>query len=473
MSIEQIDVQPLREQLQGSVFVPGDDGYERASRVWDSDAFEQVPAVVVMPETVADVCHAVRFARQHRLPIGVQGGGHGHPAPANGALLINFARMTEVKVNSEAAIASVSAGALAKDVVEAVTPYGLAPLGGFAPTVGVVGYMLGGGVGWLTRRYGPGAASIRAAEVVTADGHLLHVDENNHAELLWGLRGGGGNFGIVTSLEIALYPVRTVFGGQLAYPIELSREVLNAYLKWVKTTPTTLTSALRIMHFPDRPTLPPLLRGRSAIVVMACYSGSEADPETQREQGERLMQPLRALTVEGEIRTPFIDTLASLPFAQIASIAQDPVKAPPVLSASEACAFEDMTPDVVEALLRVAARPESQMMVELRHFGDALAAYPEQIMPFGMRRATLYMGFMVSAPSSSLLEEKKRNLEMLMQDLRPHTTGEAILNLAGTITPEKINGAYAPKDYQRLVALKKQYDPENVFRFNYNIQPAS
>ncbi len=307
-------LQALRARLQGKALVPDDEGYDTACKTWDARTFDQHPAIIVLPDASADVQTAATFAREHNLPIAVQGGGHGHPYPADGALLVNFAHMTRIQINAEIATARVEAGARAGDVVQVAHSYGLAPLNGLAGSVGIVGYLLGGGVGWLTRQYGPGAGSIRSLELVTADGQLLQVDENSHPDLLWGLRGGGGNFGIVTALECSLYPVREIFGGQVVYPIAQGKEVLNTYAQWVKTVPDELTSAMRIMHFPSIPAIPPTLRGMSVIIIMACYNGEE-------KAGEALLHPMRTLG------TPLLDTFAQIPYAQVATISNDPPEA--------------------------------------------------------------------------------------------------------------------------------------------------
>lgn len=451
----------LRSRLRGDAFAPGDAEYERARQTWDAKTFDQHPALVVLPMAAADVQAAVSFAREHNLPIAVQGGGHGHPCPADGALLVNFVRMTGIQINAETATARVEAGVKAGEVVQAAHPYGLAPLNGFSPTVGIAGYLLGGGVGWLTRQYGAGAGSIRSAEVVTADGRLLQVNEQSHPDLLWGLRGGGGNFGIVTALEIALYPVREVFGGMVAYPINQGQEILNMYMQWVKTVPDELTSAVRIMHFPPSPALPPALRGQSLIIIMACYNGPESE-------GETLLRPIRTAG------TPRLDTFAQLPYSQVATISSDPLEAPPLFFSAESGAFEDLSPTDIETLLKATSNPASGVrLIELRHLGGALLRQPEDAMPFGLRRATLLLGGMAAAPSPALLETEKQALAELMQSLRPSMTGELLINLAGNADREVPRSAYSPANYQRLAALKEQYDPQNVFRFNHNVPPSA
>ncbi len=456
-------LETLRTRLQGSALVPGDEGYDTARRTWHTRTFDQHPAIIVLPAVSADVLATVMFAREHELPIAVQGGGHGHPYPADGALLVNFAQMTRVQINAEMATARIEPGVRSGEVIQAAHPYSLAPLNGFAPTVGFVGYLLGGGFGWLTRQYGPGAGSICSAELVTADGRLVQVNEYSSPDLLWGLRGGGGNFGIVTTLECALYPVKEIFGGQVAYPIAQGKEVLNAYVHWVKTVPDELSSAFRIVLFPPSPALPPALRGTSAIVIMACYNGGARE-------GETLLHPMRT------VGTPLLDTFAQIPYSQVATIANEQSEAPPLFSYTENGAFQDLSQGDIETLLDVAGHPASGInLVEVRQFGGAFARQPEDAMPFGLQ-ATFYLGALTAAPSPDLLEGGKRSIATMMQVLSPGMTGELLINNAmgaGKVGLELTRAAYSPANYRRLVALKDRYDPKNVFRFNHNIPLSS
>ncbi|MBV9231865.1 MAG: FAD-binding oxidoreductase [Chloroflexi bacterium] len=456
-------LQTLRARLQGNVLVPGDEGYDTARQTWDAPTFDQHPAIIVLPAISADVQTAVNFAREYDLPIAVQGGGHGHPYPADGALLVNFANMTRLEINPETATARVEPGVKAGDVIAAAHLYGLAPLNGFASTVGIVGYLLGGGFGWLTRQYGPGAGSIRSAELVTADGQLLQVNENSYPDLLWGLRGAGGNFGIVTSLEFALYPVKEIFAGQVVYPIAQGKEVFNVYVQWVKALPDELTSAIRIMHFPPSPDHPPVLHGKSGIVVMACYNGGA-------KEGEALLQPMRTLG------TPLLDTFATIPYSQVGTIAEDPHEAPPINYYIGVGALRDVSPHDIDTMLRIAGNPASGIpMVELRHFEGALARQPEDAMPFGLRQAKFYLNALAVAPALDVLAERKRSIATMIQALQPSLTGEVLINAlrTGNASLDLTRAAYSPANYRRLVALKDRYDPKNVFRFNHNIPPSS
>ena len=467
-------LQALRARVNGRVFVPGDDGYDTARQTWNVTTFDQRPAVVMMPSTSADVASAVSFAREHNLSIAVQGGGHGHPHPANDALLVNFASMTTVRVTPVAAAsdspgrsgaagtARAEAGAKWRDVITAAHPHGLAPLNGYSGTVGVSGYTLGGGIGWLVRQYGAAAGSLRSAELVTADGQLLQVNDQNHADLFWGLRGGGGNFGIVTSLEFDLYPVKEIFGGFVVYPLAQGKQVLSAYAEWTKTVPDTLTSAVRLVHYPPAPVIPEPLRGASAIVIMACCTGSTAE-------GEALLKPLRS------IGTPMLDTFRPMPYAQIATVANDPPDAPPLFTFLNGGGLRDMSSDVIDALLRIGGdRASGIFMVEARHAGGALARQPEEAMPFGFR-SPWFISALAAAPTPQVLEGGKGSIAALLEALKPALTGELLINSldAGNTGPQLTRAAYSEENYRKLVALKDKYDPANVFRFNHNIAPST
>jgi FAD/FMN-containing dehydrogenase len=467
------DLQSLRARVKGRVFVPGDAGYDAARQTWNVTTFDQHPAVVVMPSISEDVASAITFAREHALPVAVQGGGHGHPRAANDALLVNFANMTSVDVTpgvaashtqrraGAAGTARAEAGAKWSQVIAAGHPHGLAPLNGFAGSVGVSGYLLGGGIGWLVRQYGAAAGSLRSAELVTADGRVLQVDAQHHADLFWGIRGGGGNFGVVTSLELDLYPVKDIFGGFVAYPIAHAKQALSAYAQWTHTVPDRLTSAVRLVHFPPAPAIPEPLRGASALLIMACYTGTAAD-------GEELVKPLRS------IGTPLLDTFGAMPYTQVGTIANDPEEAPPLLTFMNGSGARELTSDVIDAMLRIAGdRGAGIFTVEARHAGGALAREPEDEMAFSFR-SPWFIAALATAPSPQALEGGKRSVAALFEALKPALTGEVLINSleAGASDERRTRAAYSEASYRRLVALKDKYDPANVFRFNHNIAPS-
>jgi FAD/FMN-containing dehydrogenase len=449
----------LRGRIDGRVFVPGDDGYDAARQTWNKTTFDQRPALVVVPSSADDVAAAVRFAREHDLSVGAQGGGHGHPRPVNDALFVNFAHMQRVEI-TKSGTARVEAGARWSGVIEAAHAHGLAPLNGFSGTVGVTGYTLGGGIGWLTRQYGAASGSLRAADVVTADGHLVQVSAEDYADLFWGLRGGGGNFGIVTSLELELFPLKEVFGGFIAYPLSQGREVLRAYAEWTARAPGTLTSAARLVHFPPAPAIPEPLRGASAVVVMACSVGGVT-------AGQTLVKPLQSLG------TPLLDTFRRMPYSEIGTIASDPPEAPPLFTFGNGGGLRDLSAEGIDAIVRLAGdRASGIFVVEVRHAGGALTRQPEEAMPFGFR-SPWFLGALAAAPTPEALEGGKRSVAALLEALQPVLTGEVLINSldASLTSPQLVRAAYSAENYRRLVALKRKYDPANVFRFNHNIVP--
>src|SRR5215210_1478937 len=295
-------LEDLRAGLKGDAYVPGDAGFDEARAAWNLNA-NQHPALVVMAEGAADVLAAVRLARDGGLGVGVMATGHGTAAPADGGVLVNTSRMKGVHVDPETQTARVEAGAKWVDVVPEAAANGLAGLQGSSSGVGVVGFTMGGGFGWLGRKHGFAADSVKEADVVTADGKLIKASAHENAGLFWGLKGGGGNFGIVTSLEFALYPIAEVFGGNLFYPVEKAGAALELYSRWSEELPEEVTSAVTFLNVPPLPELPEPIRGGSFIVMRFCYTG-----EALEGRGEELLKPWREAFSE-----PVFDTFGVMP----------------------------------------------------------------------------------------------------------------------------------------------------------------
>src|SRR6516225_7031697 len=262
-------LEALRAAIAGQVFVPGEAGYDRARQAWNL-AVDQRPAVVVEAGSAADVARAVRFARAHGMRIAPQGTGHGAGPlePLVGAMLLRTTRMRTVRIDPAARTARAEAGAVWQDVIVPAAEHGLAGLAGNSPNVGVAGYTLGGGLGWLARRYGLAANSVTAAELVTPDGNLVRADADHEPDLFWAVRGGGG-IGVVTALEMQLYPVRELYAGDLFLPIERTAEVLHAWREWTASAPDEVSSQGRLVRLPSAPQLPEPLRGRAFVKVEA------------------------------------------------------------------------------------------------------------------------------------------------------------------------------------------------------------
>lgn len=454
-------VADLRARLRGALLWPGDAGYDEATRAWNLNA-RQRPALVVLAEAADDIPAAVRFARDAGLGVGVMATGHGVGAPCDGGLLVNTSRLRGVRVDPHAQTATVEAGALWNDVIPAAQAHGLAGLAGSAPHVGVVGYTMGGGFGWLGRKYGLNAASVIAAEVVAADGERLRVSADENADLFWGLTGGGGNFGLVTSLEFRLYPLTTVYGGAVFYPIASAPAVLGRYARWSAGLPDELTSAVAFLNVPPLPSLPAPLRGRSVVVVRGCFCGE------QSAAGVELFRPLR----QG-LGAPLMDTFGELPAAALEAISRDPVAPLGILQRAEL--LSDLAPGTIDALVAIAGAGSGSplLSVEIRQLSGALARDTGHPRPMGGGDARYSLNAIGATVTPEAAEGIEAHLARLAEATHPAQTGETFVNFL-EIDPaaDRVRAAYPAADWERLVALKDRHDPHNLFRFNRNIPPS-
>ena len=459
-------LEELGAGLRGAAYVPGEEGYDEARKAWNLNA-HQHPELVVMAAGAADVIAAVRLARDEGLGVGVMATGHGVVSPCDGGVLINTSRMKGVRVDPEARTARVEPGALWTDVIPEAQVFGLAGLVGSSSIVGVVGYTMGGGFGWLGRKYGFHADSMREADVVSADGELLKVSAYEHPDLFWGLKGGGGNFGIVTSMEFALYSLTTVYGGNLFYALEQAAEVLDLYSRWVDTLPDEMTTAIAFMNFPSLPAFPEPLRGKSFISVRGCYCG---DPV---EGGEELLGPWRGF---GE---PQVDTFRVMPHQQMDMISMNPVD--PIGAYTHVELLGELSPEAIDKLVELAGVGSESPLVtlELRQLGGALARPPADLSPIGRRDSRFLMygiGFSPTPEETPEVAQRlQEHLAFVADEMRPYKTGATFLNLfvLGDWNPERTRASYSPEDWDRLVELKDRYDPDNLFRFNRNIPSSS
>ncbi|HKD76848.1 MAG TPA: FAD-binding protein, partial [Ktedonobacterales bacterium] len=413
---------------------------------------DQHPALILVAANSQDVVAGVRFAREAGLGMGVQGTGHGVQHPADDHLLIVTSRMNAAHVDVQQQTARVEAGAIWKHVLDQATPHGLAPLLGTAPHVGVVGYTLGGGIGRLGRRYGFAADSVRWIDLVTADGMLRRASPTEHSDLFWGLRGGGGSFGVVTAMEFSLYPVATLFGGSLTYPGELAGDALRFFREWTKTVPDALTSSLMIVKFPALPQVPEAMRGQKQVVVRTAFAGASA-------QGEALMQPWL------DWHTPLGNTLHEMPFSEVGTIQNDPVD--PALAYASNEMLNDLSDEAIDVIVRHATDGATPVVfIELRHAGGALSRSSGNAI--GDRGASFYMqmgGPIFALGRRAAMESAIRQCK---QDLHPYLPGGVYLNfLSGDEARQRTRDAYEPATYERLLALKARYDPGNRFLFSY------
>jgi FAD/FMN-containing dehydrogenase len=449
----------LQTRLQGAAIGPDHPRYHEARHAFNL-ANDQRPAAIVEAGGAADVAEAIRFAQEAGLGVAIQSTGHG-AQPADGALLILTSRMTGVQINAAARTAWVEAGARWGQVLEPAQAAGLAPLLGSSPGVGVMGYTLGGGLGWLARKYGLAADSVRAFEVVTADGQVRRASASENSDLFWALRGGGGSFGVVTGMEIQLYPVTVVFGGNLIYPVELAKEVFTRYRAWIAAAPEALTSSVLVMNFPPLPAVPEFLRGKSTVIVRGLYCGPAAEGQ--------------ALLAEWlNWQAPLANLWRAMPFSEVATVSNDPKD--PVPGYSTGAWLAGLSDASIDAIIRYGvAQPGSAapIFVEVRHVGGAMGRVNGEANAFGNRQAELLLNLVALAPTPAIRERAAAQAQQLKQALQPDLTGGVYMNfLEREEARARTRDAYRPENYRRLQALKAQFDPANLFRFGFNIPPA-
>jgi FAD/FMN-containing dehydrogenase len=445
-----------RAAIAGDVFVPGDHGYDEARRAWNL-AIDQRPAAVVFAESATDVTQAVRFARAQGMRIAPQGTGHGSEPlePLQGAMLLKTSRMRQVEINPAARTARAEAGALWQDVTFSAGEHGLAALAGTSPDVGVTGYTLGGGIGWLARRYGLAANSITAAEIVTPDGHLARADAGHEPDLLWAVKGGGGSVGVVTALEMTLYPVRQLYAGALFFPIQRSAQVLHAWRAWTDTVPDEVTSLGRILRFPPVPEVPGQLRGRAFALVEAAYLGDEAT-------GAELIRPLRQLG-------PDLDTFATIPAAALSRLHMDPGQ--PVPNQGDGEFLADAPAAAIDALLALAgpAADTPLASVEVRHLGGTLA----RPAPSGGAQPQIDAKYLMFAggftPTPELAAVVRAQARAVKDALTPWHAGYDYYNFAET--PAGAHRVLPPASYRRLQQIKGRYDPGQAIISTHPVWP--
>ena len=448
----------LRKRFKGSVIEPAGAGWDAATQAFNLTVLQE-PALVALPADQQDVATIVDFARAHGMQAAAQRTGHNAEplGDIQDVILVKTNALDSVEIDAERRIARVGSGVKWGRVVPRASELGLAALHGSTPDVSVTGYSLGGGVGWYARKLGLSANSVTAIELVTGDGRLRRVDHDNDPDLFWALRGGGGNFGIVTAVEFRLYPVPDIYAGVLFFPWERSSEVLHAWLEWTSTVPDEVTSVGRILQFPPIDEVPEPLRGGKFAVVEAVYMGDEAT-------GSDILRPLRELG-------PAMDTFAMVPPVGLAELHMDPPD--PVPYIGEGMMLGALDAQAVDRFV-AAAGPDSGsalVSVEIRHVGGALSR-PQ---PHRGALATFDASFLTFGVGMVLDEQMHRanreQLEVLAEALAPYDTGRQYLNF--TERPTDPARFYAPYAYRRLRAVKAQVDPDNLFRANHPIPVGS
>ncbi len=458
-SISPEALQTLRMQIQGSVLTPDDAGYDAARMGWNV-AVQQHPALIVMANSAADVAAAVRFAGQHGLGVAVKSTGHGVIRPADDNLLIVTSPMADVQVDAAAQTAWIEAGAKWGQVLPKTQAVGLAPLLGSSPGVGAIGYTLGGGLGWLARKYGLAADSVRRFEVVTADGQMRTASDDENADLFWALRGGGGGFALVTGMEVQLVPVTMVFGGNLVYPAAMAGQVLRRFRDWMPTLPEEFTAGFAIMNLPPLPIIPEFLRGKSVVMVRGCFCGPV-------EQGQALLQPWL------DWQAPIANIFHPMPFTEVATVSNDP--SDPMPSYTTGAWLRELSDEVIDTLVQFAVAkdgPSPLISTEVRYIAGALGRVAPDANAFSYRHATMMLGIIGMAPTPEAHAFVDGYAKQFKGALQPYLDGTYTNYMEGEEGRASASIAFSPEHYRRLAAIKATYDPGRLFDFSYDIPPA-
>jgi FAD/FMN-containing dehydrogenase len=415
---------------------------------------DQRPAAIALPVSPAEVGEAIAAAKSRGLRVAAQRTGHGADPlrSLDESLLIRTAGLTGVEIDAEARSARVGAGTLWGDLVPAASEQGLAAVHGSSGTVGIAGYMLGGGLGWYGRKHGLGCNSVTAVELVGADGTERRVDAETEPELFWALRGGGGDFGVVTALEFELLPIASVFAGALFFPLERAPEALNAWLEWTADAPDEVTSVGRVLAFPPFPEIPEPLRGNSFAVIEAVYLGDE-------DSGAELIAPLRALG-------PAMDTFATQPPAGISDLHMDPPEPGPAIG--DGMLLGELDAEALDDWLGVVGPGSDSPLVsvELRHIGGALA----RPAPDGGVLDSVPGNFLQFAvgivPEPALREPVLDRVAQLEAAMAPRSTGRY---RSFSLNPIEAADVLPAEKCERLRAVKAEYDPDGLFLSNQPI----
>ncbi|MGZ6365552.1 MAG: FAD-binding oxidoreductase [Ktedonobacteraceae bacterium] len=450
-------LQALRKRLHGELVLPEDPEYESARIVWNGEA-NCHPAFIVRCFDADDVAASVTFAKQQGLALSVRSGGH---SPAgygsnDGGIVIDLSQMKAISIDPERCRARLEAGLTWSEVANALQPYGLALTSGDTGTVGVGGLMLGGGIGWMVRKYGMTIDHLRAVELVTADGQHLRASSDEHPDLFWGLRGGGGNFGIATAFEVEIHQAGMVLGGAVFYEMAEAEAILKKYARYAVAAPEELTTMALLMAAPPAPFIPPSKQGVPVVAIFICYTGDLT-------QGEQVIAPLRKLG------TIVADVISPIPYPVMFAFTEEASK-PGFPQYVRSLFVSRLSDKLVQKLVTQANGVISlETMVQIRIMGGAMARIPIDATAFAHRDKQV----MVSVFDTEWQPGNNEHLtraEQLWQALSPYAEG-VYVNFLADEGEQRIHQAYPPETYTRLAALKERYDPTNLFHFNQNIRP--
>lgn len=456
--IDSTSVDELRASMRGPVLMPGDAEYDEHRRVWNG-SIDRRPGVIARCKGIDDVRGAVHFARERQLLTAVRGGGHSFPglSTCDGGIVIDLGPMKDIGVDPESRTVRVEAGVLLGEMDRETQDFGLAVPTGAVTHTGVAGLTLGGGYGWQHRKYGLSIDNLLSVDLVTASGELLRASEDENADLFWGVQGGGGNFGIVTSFEFRMNPIGPfVMAGPIFWPIAEAPEVLRFYRDWIADCSDELMTIVVTRKAPPLPVIPPDLVGKRVVAVAVCYAGSI-------EEGEKVIGPLK------EFRSPVLDLCQPKPFLDHQAMF-DPSLPHGVHSYVRSCDVAELSDEVVETIVEYGNRIESPLtLIALWQMGGAVARVGENDTAFNGRNAGFTFNINGNTPGPEGFEEEREWARSYWSALEPFHTSVYVNFLMDD--EDRVREAYGPAKYDRLKTLKQKYDPTNLFRLNQNIRP--
>jgi FAD/FMN-containing dehydrogenase len=446
--------------LRGTIVQPGDDDYDRERSIWNG-AHDRRPAVIARCAGVADVIRTVDLARSEGLPLAVRGGGHSIPgfSTVDGGIVLDLSPMKGIRVDPANRTVTADAGCTWKDLDAETQQFGLAVTGGLVSSTGIAGFTIGGGIGWLMRKYGLASDNLVGADVVTADGQFLHASTAENPDLFWGLRGGGGNFGVVTSFEFQLHDVGpTVFSGLVFYPAEEAEQVLRGYRAACAAAADELTTLVNMTTAPPVPFLPESVHGTPIIGVAGCWSGD-------LDAGDAATAPFRSLG------TVIADVFSANPYAGWQQ-ALDPLYPRGVHNYFRSAFLRTLD----DASLRVlqdsfGAVPNAMTEIHLQHLGGAVGRVPAEATAFALRDQEFIVNVVARTPNADGFAEVVDWARGVTSALGPDAG--SYVNFTGEADSAIVRASYPAATYRRLVELKKKYDPANLFRLNQNIDPSA
>ena len=460
VELDETALSELEGSFRGQLVGPRDPGYDEHRKIWNG-SIDRSPALIARCAGVADVIAALRFARQSGLDVAVRGGGHSFPglSVCDGGIVIDLGPMKGIRVDPEARTARVQAGVLLGELDRETQAFGLAVPSGIVTHTGVSGLTLGGGIGWLMRKYGLTVDQLLGVDLVTADGEFVKASETENPDLFWGVRGGGGNFGVVTEFEFRLNPVGPiVLAGPVFWPMEESPKVLRFYRDWISGAPDELMTIVIHRRAPLLPFVPAELHGKLVVIVVCCYAGAV-------EEGEKVVRPLK------EFGSPLLDLCEPKPFLAHQAMF-DPSFPHGWWYYFRSCDVAELTDQVIDITVDHALRIVSPVTAfPIWHFGGAMTRVAEHETAFNGRSAGHSFNISGMTRTADGFDEAREWSRTFWEALSPHHTS-VYVNFLMDEGEDRIRQAYGAEKYERLKGLKRRYDPDNFFRLNQNIPPA-